>query len=112
MGKALEQKGISARVINARFIKPLDEKMLCRVAAKYPLVITLENNSVMGGFGGGVSEYISQLDDMNVTVKRFGLPDAFVPHGSIYDLMNHVQLDIDSLMNNIVKFVKKIKKSG
>jgi 1-deoxy-D-xylulose-5-phosphate synthase len=85
----LTQEGFSAGVVNARFVKPLDEKFLDRVAERCRLVVTLEENALKGGFGEGVLRHFNdhpvRADKRDgVRVETFGLPDRFIEHGS-YD---------------------------
>jgi 1-deoxy-D-xylulose-5-phosphate synthase len=83
------KEGFSAGVVNARFVKPLDEKFLNRVAERCRLVVTLEENALKGGFGEGVLRHFNdhpvRADKRDgVRVETFGLPDRFIEHGS-YD---------------------------
>ena len=77
----LNEYGISATVINARFAKPLDTDLILPLAQKIGRVVTLEEGCVMGGFGSAIAE---SLLDANVVVpiKRIGVPDILVEHAS------------------------------
>ncbi len=97
----LEHEGINCEVINMRFVKPLDTEMLDYVANKFDKVITLEENTLVGGFGSGVLEYFAEKDYKLATL-RIGLPDNFVEHGTQAEL--HRILEIDP--QGIVKKVK------
>ena len=105
----LGKKGITAQVINARFIKPIDIEMIKEVAQKFSVVITIENNTILGGFGSAVAEILSESGKKNVLFQRFGLPDKFVSHGSIKDLLYNVKLDVENLVNRIETFMAQIK---
>ena len=77
----LEKEGISCGVVNARFVKPLDEELICDLAARSGRVLTVEENTLLGGFGSAVAELL--LDrGLRVKLKRVGLPDRFIEHGS------------------------------
>ena len=76
-----KEEGISAAVINGRFIKPMDREMLVAFATRTGRIVTLEENSAIGGFGSGVMEILSE-EGVVVPVKRIGLPDRFLPHAS------------------------------
>ncbi|MEM6251596.1 MAG: 1-deoxy-D-xylulose-5-phosphate synthase [Cyanobacteria bacterium P01_D01_bin.156] len=77
----LSEHGVEATVINARFVKPLDEELIAPLAAKIQRVVTLEEGCLMGGFGSAVAE--SLLDrDINVPVLRLGVPDILVDHAT------------------------------
>ncbi|MCX7710368.1 MAG: 1-deoxy-D-xylulose-5-phosphate synthase [Clostridia bacterium] len=95
--------GISAEVINARFVKPLDAKTIVQSAQKTKKVVTLEDNSIIGGFGSSVLSLINH-HALDVKVKMFGYPDSFIPHGSRNDLMKKFNLDEESLKKEILKF--------
>ncbi|HFC98031.1 MAG TPA: 1-deoxy-D-xylulose-5-phosphate synthase [Thermosulfurimonas dismutans] len=77
----LEKEGISCGVVNARFVKPLDEELICDLAARSGRVLTVEENTLLGGFGSAVAELL--LDrGLRVKLRRVGLPDRFIEHGS------------------------------
>ncbi|MEM9541089.1 MAG: 1-deoxy-D-xylulose-5-phosphate synthase [Cyanobacteria bacterium P01_E01_bin.42] len=81
VAEILSEHGISATVVNARFVKPLDEELILPLAERIGKVVTLEEGCLMGGFGSAVAE--SLLDnDILVPVKRFGVPDILVDHAS------------------------------
>jgi 1-deoxy-D-xylulose-5-phosphate synthase len=93
----LLNKGISSTVVNARFIKPLDEDLIVSMAQKIPHIVTVEENVVDGGFGGAVVECLA---DQGVAVKRIlrlGVRDMFVPHGSQKVLRKKHGLDVDGI---------------
>jgi 1-deoxy-D-xylulose-5-phosphate synthase len=81
----LEDKGISAGVVNMRFVKPMDVELLKECAAKTPRLVTIEDNVIQGGFGSAVLE---ALTPGRAEVLRIGIPDSFVEHGApplLYD---------------------------
>ena len=84
--KTLEESGISAAVINARFVKPLDTALILPLAERIGKVITVEDGVVMGGFGSAVLEALLDKGMTGVQVKRLGIPDAFVEHGDTSQL--------------------------
>jgi 1-deoxy-D-xylulose-5-phosphate synthase len=81
------EQGAKAGVVNARFIRPLDEAMLAKQAPDTKLFVTLENGNVAGGFGSGVEEALRK-NGFGGRVLKFGWPDEFIPHGSQESLMN------------------------
>lgn len=81
----LEQQGLDCAHVNARFIKPLDEECILRFAKAGRLVVTLEDHSIVGGFGSAVQELLMQ-ERCGVDALRIGWPDAFVEHGSLAQL--------------------------
>ncbi len=103
--------GISCEVINMRFIKPLDTKRLDEIAAKFEKVITLEENTLVGGFGTGVLEYFAEKKYKN-DVLRIGLPDRFVDHGTQQQLHRILEIDADGIVEKVKKFcrISKLRK--
>ncbi|HSR45406.1 MAG TPA: 1-deoxy-D-xylulose-5-phosphate synthase [Acidimicrobiia bacterium] len=99
----LGQKGVSAGVVNARWVKPMDGRLLDWVRS-YPLVVTLEDNVVSGGFGAGVLEAVSP-HGLGGRIRVLGLPDAFLPPGSAGDVLKSVGLDADSIASTVLEFV-------
>jgi 1-deoxy-D-xylulose-5-phosphate synthase len=81
--EALARSGIEATVLDARFVKPLDEAALCELAAAARRIVTIEESSLEGGFGAACLEALERggVLEGGVRVRRLGLPDAFVPHG-------------------------------
>ncbi len=90
--------GISCTVVNARFIKPLDEFMLKQVAERHHLLVTVEDNTVVGGFGSAVGEWLADHGYAHVRLLRLGLPDRFVPHGTPEELFAHLGLDVEGIV--------------
>jgi 1-deoxy-D-xylulose-5-phosphate synthase len=93
----LKARGVSVKVVDARFVKPLDVKLLEETVRGIKTVITLENNTVVGGFGSGVSEALDRLGLTGIRLRAMGLPDRFVPHGGLKDLFVQTGLDPDSV---------------
>ncbi len=85
VSNALEKEGFKVGVINARFLKPLDEELILEQARKVPLVITIEENSLYGGLGSAVAELLLE-NGLSVKFKRIALPDKFVEHGDLKTL--------------------------
>lgn len=79
-----------------RFVKPLDEALLHAILNKYETIITIEDNSVKGGFGSAVLEFAS-VNDYRNTVKVSGIPDVFIEHGSVNELQKTIGLDVESI---------------
>jgi 1-deoxy-D-xylulose-5-phosphate synthase len=78
----LAAQGIAAAVVDARFVKPLDEELFCQLAATARRVVTVEEGALMGGFGAACLEAFERRGVLpDLQVKRLGLPDAFVTHG-------------------------------
>ncbi|MGE5549800.1 MAG: 1-deoxy-D-xylulose-5-phosphate synthase [Bacteroidota bacterium] len=77
----LAARGISCAVVNARFVKPLDEEVLLELAHKTRRIVTIEEHTVIGGFGAAVLELLAARGLVRVQVKCLGLPDRFIEHG-------------------------------
>jgi 1-deoxy-D-xylulose-5-phosphate synthase len=97
--------GISAAVVNARFVKPLDEDLILTLAARIRKVITIEDNSIMGGFGSAMLEAIAERGLNNITVRRLGIPDKFVEHGDTKTLYQLCGYDTDSIVRAALEMV-------
>ncbi|HPS64715.1 MAG TPA: 1-deoxy-D-xylulose-5-phosphate synthase [Ignavibacteria bacterium] len=109
----LRNKNISAEVVNMRFIKPLDSEMLKYVFEKFDKVITLEDNTILGGFGSAVAEFAEQFRYKN-DILIHGLPDKFIDHGKPDELHKSLKLDgagIAEAAENFYtqEFAKKLK---
>ncbi|MDD5434245.1 MAG: 1-deoxy-D-xylulose-5-phosphate synthase [Nitrospira sp.] len=102
----LKKNGIDAAVINARFIKPIDESLITELAAKYGNIITVEEGALTGGFGSAVLEVLEKNAVYDVRVKRLGLPDRFIEHGSIKELHSIYGLDADGIVRETMSFMK------
>ena len=102
----LEKEGISVQVCDFRFVKPLDTHLL-REAAQRPFIATLEENTVCGGFGAAVLEFLAQegiLDD-GKKVRTWGLPDCFIPQGSQTILRAELQLNAVGIAERVRRWV-------
>jgi 1-deoxy-D-xylulose-5-phosphate synthase len=80
--KQLAEQGFSVTVVNSRFVKPLDRELLVSLAQRMPLVVTVEENVIHGGFGSAVLECLSDEGVAGARVLRLGIGDSFVEHGS------------------------------
>jgi 1-deoxy-D-xylulose-5-phosphate synthase len=93
----MEKEGLSATVVNCRFVKPLD-KRLADYSKKTGKVLVVEENIQQGGLGSAVLELFSDMGIREVTVKRLGLPDSFVEHGPVEVLREKLGLDKAGIM--------------
>jgi 1-deoxy-D-xylulose-5-phosphate synthase len=94
--EALEKEGLTVGVINCRFIKPLDDRLFTQTASRSKILV-IEENIRQGGFGGAVLELLNDRGVQNIRLKRIGLPDKFVEHGSIATLHRHCGLDAQGI---------------
>jgi 1-deoxy-D-xylulose-5-phosphate synthase len=88
----LKKEGISARIINARFIKPMDESMLLDLAERQIPILTVEEGALTGGFGSGVLEFYHGQGLTDFPIDCMGLPDRFIEQGSVSELLSEVHL--------------------
>ena len=97
--------GTDGTVVNSRFIKPLDKKMIDNLIEDHEYIFTFEEGSVIGGFGSSVLQYISKK---NKSVKVFnkGIKDTFIEHGTRTELLKIAELDEESLINYIKNNIK------
>jgi len=98
----LQGEGISAAVVNARFVKPLDTELLSQVALDVPHIVTIEEGCLMGGFGSAVLEMLETRDLLQATrVHRMGLPDRFIEHGPRGYLLEKYGLDAAGIAKRV-----------
>ncbi|MGE3318271.1 MAG: 1-deoxy-D-xylulose-5-phosphate synthase [Candidatus Berkiella sp.] len=100
--KVAEKLGTT--LVNMRFVKPLDEEMIIALAKSHSLIVTLEENVVMGGAGEGVASCLQQHGYLNA-VLTLGLPDHFVEHGTQAEMLASCGLDESSILQAIQKKV-------
>jgi len=103
----LRQEGLDVGVINARFAKPLDRTTILRAVEEVPLVITVEEGTLEGGFGSAVLEAANTagLDSRNIV--RLGLPDHFVEHAERPELLADLGLDVAGLCRTVRQALEK-----
>ena len=106
--KKLEKIGINTEVINCRFIKPMDTSCLSKVKQKFMNIITIEEGVINGGFGDGVSAWLLE-NGYAGKMKRLGLPDNFIQHGSRDEILKMLNLDADGIVKNIQEFIAEKK---
>jgi len=95
-------ESINATVVNMRFVKPLDEELLRELARTHDLLVTVEENTVSGGAGSGVNEFLSAVG-LTTTVLNLGLPDRFIEHGNTDELLRECGLDADGIRRQILQ---------
>ncbi|MCH8055045.1 MAG: 1-deoxy-D-xylulose-5-phosphate synthase [Deltaproteobacteria bacterium] len=111
----LSRLGIDAAVVNSRFVKPLDRELLLDLLTQVPRLITVEDHVLEGGFGSAVLEFLAEEGITEVMVKRLGVPDRFIPHGTQEELRKICGIDKDSITQAALQMVrgeKKRKKGG
>jgi len=99
----LSSYGIDAMVVNMRFVKPLDEELLDYVFERFDKVVTVEENTIRGGFGSAVLEYAAMRGVKNVKFLIHGIPDEFIEHGTQNELWGMLKLDPDGIVERIIE---------
>ena len=95
----LKEEGRSCTLVNARFVKPVDEEMIRELTKKHSLIVTLEENVACGGFGEHVKDVLSGYE--HVKVLTIAIPDEYVEHGNVELLKKEIGLDVDSITAKI-----------
>src|SRR5512135_896988 len=108
----LTSLGIEAAVVNARFVKPLDKTLFRDLLGRVPRLITVEDHVVAGGFGSAVIELLADEGVSGVEVKRLGVPDRFIPHGTQDELKKLCGFDKDAIAQAVLQMVRRAKKRG
>ncbi|MEK5147388.1 MULTISPECIES: 1-deoxy-D-xylulose-5-phosphate synthase [Psychrobacillus] len=104
--EVLAEHNISVEVINARFIKPLDTKMLLDLQARNIPIITVEESALQGGFGSAVLEVYNE-NNLQVNVHRIGIPDIFIEHGEVNQLLEEIHVTTDEIVKVVTKKVNE-----
>ncbi|MGF1573726.1 MAG: 1-deoxy-D-xylulose-5-phosphate synthase [Sumerlaeia bacterium] len=100
--KQLEEKlGARVTVINARFVKPLDEALILTAAREHELVVTAEDNTIAGGFGSAVVELLAR-EGIKTDTLVCGIPDRFVDHGTPEELFDEIGLSADKIVERVM----------
>lgn len=103
--KMLAEQGISATIVNCRFIKPLDADLICSLAKKIPRLITVEENVRQGGFGSAVLECLNDEGITDFHLERIGIPDTFVEHGPQDFLRAKYSIDAPAIVSTAKKMM-------
>jgi 1-deoxy-D-xylulose-5-phosphate synthase len=106
----LEKQGLSVRVVNARFIKPMDENMLKSILGEEMPVLTIEEAVLQGGFGSGVLEFAQEQGFHDAVIDRIGIPDYFIEHGSVKELLNEIGMTKENIVDRILTITPKKQK--
>ena len=99
--------GIECSVINARFAKPLDEQLLGEMISEHPLVMTVEDHAIQGGFGSAVLEFMADNGlTAGSSLVRLGIDDFFVEHGTQAELQKICKFDVDAIVDRVYSEVR------
>jgi 1-deoxy-D-xylulose-5-phosphate synthase len=106
----LSKEELEACVVNCRFIKPLDELLLNDLLRQFDKVITVEENSLLGGFGSAVLEFAEKMGFNHLAIKRMGIPDEFIEHGPRNVLLKELGLDKEGIYETVRNMLETKKK--
>ncbi|MDZ4343385.1 MAG: 1-deoxy-D-xylulose-5-phosphate synthase [Candidatus Binatia bacterium] len=104
--------GIDAAVVNARFVKPLDRDLLRDIVKRVHAVITVEDHAVTGGFGSAVLEFLAEEGIGDARVRRLGVPDRFIPHGTQDELRKLCGFDQEAITQTALQMVRLGRKKN
>ncbi|EHT3671223.1 1-deoxy-D-xylulose-5-phosphate synthase [Staphylococcus pseudintermedius] len=104
VAKTLAEQGIRARVINARYIKPMDTTVLGDLGAKNTPVVTVEESMLNGGLGSQIANYFTDHGYTN-RIKRLGIDDTYIEHGDVEQILEDLGLTHDPLVHTIQQFL-------
>lgn len=101
----LEEQGLSVSLVNARFVKPIDEEMIEKASKKHKLVVTMEENVLCGGYGENVRQYMDTLKS-KAKLLNIAIPDTFVEHGSVDLLLKSMDMDAEGITKRVLDYIK------
>jgi 1-deoxy-D-xylulose-5-phosphate synthase len=102
---------LNATVVNMRFVKPIDESMIIHLAKQYDLLVTLEENVIMGGAGSAVLETLNQ-QQLTCPVLQLGIPDYYIEHGAQLDMLKACGLDEQSIEQAVQQKINALLSTG
>ena len=98
----LKDIGYACSLVNARFVKPIDEEQLREVIKDHRLIVTMEENVEKGGYGDSVRDFVDSVSDGKVKVLQIGIPDVYVEHGNVDILKKELGMDEATVAKRIV----------
>ena len=105
--RQLRTEGIDPGHYDMRFAKPLDEALLHEVFSKYPKILTVEDGTILGGFGSAVLEFMA-AHNYSAQVKMLGIPDRIVEHGSVKELQKECGFDAEGIASTVREMMKDV----
>ncbi len=104
--KVFKKEGLSIAHFDLRFVKPLDEKLLHDIFMRFNDIVTIEDGCLAGGFGSAVLEFMAK-NNYKASVRRLGIPDVFVNHGSQKELYNECEYDSSAIIKTVHEILEK-----
>jgi 1-deoxy-D-xylulose-5-phosphate synthase len=106
--KELADMNISAAVINSRFAKPIDSALILKMASHTNRIVTVEENTLCGGFGSTFHETLETFGSTNIKFRRLGIPDEFIKHGNLDLLRTKYDLDTRGMVKRILAYFPEL----
>ena len=104
----LKDMGYHVTLINARFIKPIDTEVIDKIVNTHSILVTLEENVFIGGFGERVCSYVSE-NNYKIKTLNISLPDDYIEHGSVDILKRETGIDSATIVNKIISTHREIE---
>lgn len=101
VAKKLIEENIYVKVINLRFVKPIDKNKIIQYLKESKLCITMEDGTIIGGIGTSIKELIVENNIKDIKIKSFAYPDKFIEHGSIGELEKKYKMDVESIYKHV-----------
>jgi 1-deoxy-D-xylulose-5-phosphate synthase len=111
VAKMLEEKGIHATVINARFAVPFDKDAIRALVEDHKLLVTLEENVLSGGLGEHISTFVNK-ENLDMHVHTVAIPDTYVEHGNVEQLKQDIGIDASSIFQSVCECYQKLDKKS
>ncbi len=102
----LREEGIQAAHYDMRFLKPIDEELLHVICRKHKHIVTVEDGTIVGGLGSAVTEFVND-NDYPVRIKRLGIPDRFITHGTIKELHEECGFDASGIAETVKSILQR-----
>jgi 1-deoxy-D-xylulose-5-phosphate synthase len=103
--ETLALQGVEATVVNARYAKPVDTELVVDLATRIKRIVTVEENTISGGFGSYVDDAIRQADISDVIIRIIGVPDVFIEHGGQIFLRSKYGLDAKGIVKKVLELI-------
>ena len=100
-----KEKGYSCTLVNARFVKPIDEENIKELSKEHKLLVTMEENVASGGYGEKVRAFVDE-QELDTEVLTVAIPDEYVEHGNVDILKKEVGIDAETIQNRIEALLK------
>lgn len=100
VAEKLKGENMNVSLVNSRFVKPLDEELISDLSKNHSIIVTMEDNAKIGGFGSNINDLLIRLKYKG-DIINIGFPDQFIEHGSVQELFKQYEMDVDSIARTI-----------